>query len=370
MIIPSFEEILEKQKEQARASFGEDFNVSNMSNWTRIIGVPISMLSVELYQNIKGVYDKLSIYTSFGNDLDDLLNNFLFKRKQETKATGQWQTINSIPGTIVNIGALTLERSVDGITYKNTNEVIIDSLGVGLFEIQCETFGKIGNCDGNCVDKIKTPVTGIVSGINPSAIFGGQDKETDLEYLTRYELSNSADSEWNIDGIYSEILKVNGVRSAYVDCNRTNITDSNGWLPHSRIYVVDGGTNQDIAEAIYRKTDRAINENGDVEVNVKDLQNKDRIVKFYRPTNQTVDFRFTLIGISNSTQISTVIKDYIESVRIGGLITATNALESVRQAGLLAGVQSLEIDFSKGGMSAWNKTYQLEYNKKAIGNRV
>ena len=369
MIVPSFDEILAKQKEIARASFGEDFNVSNLSVWNRVYAVPFSMALTELFQEIKNMSDKMSIYSASGNDLDDLLGNYLFKRKQASKAVGQWKTTNSIPNTVVSVGQLTLERSKDGITYKNTKEVIIDSLGVGIFDIECESYGKIGNCNGGCVDKIKTPVVGIISGINIGEITGGQDKETDLEYLTRYELSSSVDSEWNIDGIYSEILKVSGVSSAFVGVNRESTVDANGWKPHSRTYVVDGGNNQDIAEAIFRKTDRAIDENGDVLVTVKDAQNTDRIVKFYRPTTQIVDFRFTLIGVSNSTTIANTIKAYIESVKIGGLITATNALESCRQLGLLAGVQSLEIDFSKGGLQAWNKTYQLEYNQKALGNR-
>lgn len=369
--VKSFEEVLAQQKEMARASFGDDFNVSSVSVWNRIFGTPVSMLEVEKSQALKDFEDKLSIYKCSGQDLDDLLGNFLFPRKQATVSTGQWKTINSTPNTIVPIGALTLERSIDGVTYKNTNLVTIDSLGVGIFNISCEVNGAIGNCEIGKIDKVKTPVSGIVSGGNINAIENGQDQETDLEFLARYQATRSSEAYWNLDGIYSEILKVNGVKSAFVDCNRTNTTDSNGWLPHSRVYVVDGGTNLDVAQAIYRKTDRAIEENGDVEVTVKDLQENDRIVRFYRPIEQLIDFKYTIlpIGLVSENQ-KLAIKDYIDSVKIGGLITQTNALEVLRQKGLLVGIQSIEIEFSLYGQGIWKKVIQMEYNKKSKGNSV
>ena len=368
--VKSFEEIFESMQENARAEFGEEFNVGNISTWARLFAVPTSLMLVEFSQKLKDLEDKMSVFKCSGTDLDDLLGNFLFQRLQSTKATGTWKTTNSTPNSVIGIGELTVERSVDGITYKNTNEVTISSLGVGVFNIECETFGSIGNCLIGEIDKVKVSASGLVSGINENHLSDGQDEENDLEYLDRWIVSNNIDSYWNLDGIYAEILKVNGVKSAFVSCNRTNAVDSNGWLPHSRIYVVDGGNDEDIAKAIYKKTDRAIEENGDVTVNVKDIQNIDREVKFYRPTEQIIDYRFTIIGQSNATNISNVIKQYIESVSIGGLITRTNALESVRQAGLLTGVQSLEIDFSLGGASQWFGVIQLEYNKKPIGNVV
>ena len=368
--VKSFDEIFASMQENARAEFGENFNVSNTSNWARIFAIPTSLMLTEFSQKLKDLEDKMSIFNCSGTDLDDLLGNFLFQRLQATKSTGTWTTTNSVPNSVIAIGELTLERSVDGITYKNTNEVIINSLGVGEFNIECETFGSIGNGAIGEIDKVKVSAPGIVSGSNTSAISDGQDKETDLEYLNRWIESNNIDSYWNLDGIYAEILKVDGVKSAFVSCNRTNIVDVNGWLPHSRIYVVDGGNDEDIAKAIYKKTDRAIEENGNVIVNVLDIQNVEREVRFYRPTEQIIDFRFTLIGQYNVTSIANVIKQYIGSVSIGGLITRTNALESVRQAGLLTGVQSLEIDFSLGGTSQWFGVIQLEYNKKPIGNVV
>jgi len=360
-------------QDSAREQFGEDFNVSSTSNWYRLIGLPVSLLCVEKSQNIKDLEDRMSIYKATGTDLDDILSNFRFSRKQSSVATGTWTTSNSTAGTIVEIGALTVERATDGITYKNTNAVTINSLGVGIFEIECETSGTIGNCDIGEIDKITTPVSGISSGSNTDTLEDGQDQETDLEYLSRYLEASSTEAYWNLDGIYSELLAVDGVTSAYVNCNRENVTDSNGWLPHSRIYVVDGGADKDIAEAIYRKTDRAIAENGSVEVTVTDIQGIERVVKFDRPVTQIVDFKVTVLPEStNITNIIATIKNYIDSISIGGLITQTNAIESVRSAGYFTGtgIQSLEVRFAIGGTGSYNPTLQLEYNKKPSGNLV
>ena len=371
--VKTFEEALETMQDSAREQFGEDFNVANTSNWYRLIGLPVSLLCVEKSQNIKDLEDRMNIYKATGTDLDDILSNFRFSRKQSSKATGTWITSNSTPNTVVSIGALTVERAVDGITYKNTNAVTINNLGVGVFEIECETSGTIGNCDIGEINKITTPVSGISSGSNTDTLEDGQDQETDLEYLSRYLEASSTEAYWNLDGIYSELLAVDGVTSAYVNCNRESTTDSNGWLPHSRIYVVDGGADKDIAEAIYRKTDRAIAENGSVSVTVTDIQGIERIVKFDRPITQIIDFKVTVLPEStNLTNIIATIKSYINSISIGGLITQTNAIESVRSAGYLTetGIQSLEVRFALGGTGSYNAILQLVYNKKPSGNLV
>ena len=371
--VQTFEKLLEMQRDSAREQFGEDFNVSNTSNWYRLVGLPVSLLCVEKSQNIKDLEDRMSIYKATGTDLDDILSNFRFSRKQSSKATGTWTTSNSTPNTVVPIGALTVERATDGITYKNTNAVTINSLGVGVFEIECETSGTIGNCDIGEIDKITTPVSGISSGSNTDTLEDGQDQETDLEYLSRYLEASSTEAYWNLDGIYSELLAVDGVKSAYVNCNRENVTDSNGWLPHSRIYVVDGGVDKDIAEAIYRKTDRAIAENGTKEVTVTDIQGIERIVKFDRPITQIIDFKVTVLPEStNLINIIATIKTYIDSISIGGLIAQTNAIEAVRSAGYITGtgIQSLEVRFALGGTGSYNPTLQLKYNEKPSGNLV
>lgn len=368
--VQTYEEVLSSLQNNAKEQFGDEFNVSSTSNWHRILGLPLSLLLVEKSQNIKDLEDRMSVYKATGQDLDDLLNNFLFSRKQSTKATGTWTTTNSTPNTVVSIGSLTVERAVDGISYKNTNAVTIDGTGLGVFEIECETSGSTGNCEIGAIDKIKTPVAGIVSGVNTATLQDGQDKETDLEYLSRYLETTSSDSYWNLDGIYSEILKVDGVTSAFVSCNRENVVDSNGWEPHSRVYVVEGGTDKDIAEAIYRKTDRSIQEMGDVEITVNDIQGNERIVKFYRPTNKTIFFKVSVLPSGLViTQITDTIKEYIDSVKVGGLITQTNAVETVRNAGLLTNIQSLDIQFSDDG-AIYSSVYQLDYNKKAVGSLV
>ena len=120
--VQTFEELLEMQRDSAREQFGEDFNVSSTSNWYRLVGLPVSLLCVEKSQNIKDLEDRMSIYKATGTDLDDILSNFRFSRKQSSKATGTWTTSNSTPNTVVSIGTLTVERATDGITYKNIND--------------------------------------------------------------------------------------------------------------------------------------------------------------------------------------------------------------------------------------------------------
>ena len=49
-VVQTYEEAIENLRESAREQFGEDFNVSNTSNWFRLLGLPISLLCVEKSQ--------------------------------------------------------------------------------------------------------------------------------------------------------------------------------------------------------------------------------------------------------------------------------------------------------------------------------
>jgi hypothetical protein len=83
-VVQTYEEAIENLRESAREQFGEDFNVSSTSNWFRLLGLPISLLCVEKSQNIKDLEDRMSIYKATGTDLDDILSNFRFSRKQSS----------------------------------------------------------------------------------------------------------------------------------------------------------------------------------------------------------------------------------------------------------------------------------------------
>ena len=79
--------------------------------------------------------------------------------------------------------------------FKNINAVTISSIGVGVFEIECETSGTIGNCDIGEIDKITILEANLKYN---SQIVVGYAKNTTASYILK-------DICWN-NGFYIKKL--------------------------------------------------------------------------------------------------------------------------------------------------------------------
>jgi hypothetical protein len=154
---------------------------------------------------------------------------------------------------------------------------------------------------------------------------GGQEQETDNAYIERWFLSRN-DSVWNIDGIQSELLKLEGVKSAMVDENYEMTTNSKGLEGKSIVAIVDGGRDEDIALAIWRKKDQAIKTIGDTCKTIKDNQGNERKICFYRPKKKGVKVKisFTVAQGENILEenLLGIVKEYIKNVKVGEYITS------------------------------------------------
>ena len=147
---------------------------------------------------------------------------------------------------------------------------------------------------------------------------GGQEQESDNDYIERWFLSRN-ESEWNLDGIRAEVLKQEGVKSVYADENKTMQVDNKGLEPKSIVLIVDGGRNEDIANAIWKKKDQAIQMNGDTTVTVKDNQGIDREIRFYRPKKREVQVKIEFQKADGvnilEENLRNIVKEYITSYK-------------------------------------------------------
>ena len=159
--------------------------------------------------------------------------------------------LTGVAGTVVNIG--TLFDSGQGTPQWGTDSTVtISPTGTVSVTATCTENGAI-EADVNSITNIVTVVGGLQSVTNTAVPTLGTDKQSDP--ALRIERAQAVGRPGNnqIDSLLGELFAVEDVRRVRVYENFTNVTDSNG-LPHNSIAaIVDGGTDYDVAKAIFIK---------------------------------------------------------------------------------------------------------------------
>jgi len=150
------------------------------------------------------------------------------------------------------------------------------------------------NQDANTINEIVTPVLGWDSVTNPLDASPGRLVETDEELRSRFRNTKLERSSNILDSLYSALLNVDGVEELAIYENDTDITDSNGVLPHSFFPVVLGGSSQIIAETIWQNKPMGIKSQGNTIIPITDTQGFLHNIGFERPTPVVVYISMTL----------------------------------------------------------------------------
>lgn len=130
---------------------------------------------------------------------------------------------------------------------------------------------------------ITTPVAGWNTVNNPQAGSTGRELETDDELRLR-RLQSIITGNATDEAIRSSIFNdVSGVTNVVVKSNRSDIVDSEGRDPHSFEAVVEGGTDNDIADKILDVQPAGITSYGNTQVNRPDSQGFTQAIRFSRP---------------------------------------------------------------------------------------
>lgn len=343
----------------------DDFDNDKRSAWFMLM-YPVARLVREKMERQQAQIDKMNLLNCEGIEIDEHLSNspFFFKRKQQSKATVNIELIGGL-NIELEKGDVIVEAS-DGTRYILAENGLLNNKTT--FNFECEAAGEQGNKELGTIIKLVKVVNGVYDFKQNEVAAGGQEQETDNAYIERWFLSRN-ESEWNLDGIRAEILKQEGVKSVYADENKTMETDSKGFQPKSVTVVVDGGRDNDIAEAIWRKKDTAIQTNGDTVVNIKDSQGISREIRFYRPRKRKIkiNIEFTKAEGTNILyqNLVDIVKDYLASVKVGEYITSYKC-ESEYIRAIYGADKLLNIDISfkfADDSGVFNKVVKLGFNE-------
>ncbi len=185
-------------------------------------------------------------------DIDlDIVSSITGTFRSDGSSSQVGLTLSGVPGTIVLKGKK-VESVVDGTQWEIDANMTI---GVGGTVSAAATAVLDGDtqADPDTITKIVDSVGGWQGVTNPSVATPGTNVETDSALRLRRFNSVARPGDNQVDSMYAEVAAVDDVRRVKVYENDTAVVDSDGVPGHSLAVVVDGGTDADVALAIYLK---------------------------------------------------------------------------------------------------------------------
>lgn len=137
----------------------------------------------ELYKYLEYMEKQTFIDTAtedFAVDYHALL--FGVKRRLGTKAKGVIK-VNGKPNTTILAGSVLLNRK--GVKYKTLQDILLNSNGIGIAEIECFESGEIGNCAIGEITSFEISNSDVYTAVNEREITGGYEKEPNSSLIAR-----------------------------------------------------------------------------------------------------------------------------------------------------------------------------------------
>jgi len=183
---------------------------------------------------------------------------------------------------------------------------------------------------------IETPVTGWASVTNPlDADPVGTDLENDPTFRLRRLEEIAIAGRATTEAIKSKVLEVDDVTAVVVFENDTEIVDPEGRPPHCVDIVVQGGTVEDIAAAIFDVVAAGIQRIGDITENVLDSQGFTQPQRFSRPDDVDIyveldlNINSEIYPDDGDDQVKAALVTYGDAIGIGAdvIVHGTESVE-------------------------------------------
>lgn len=317
--LPAYNDIRDDLIAQFQSIYGSSVYLGTDSADYQFISV-MSLRIYDVMQAIQLAYNSRSPVTSIGAALDSIVKLNGITRKSASYSVCQI-TVTGIAGTVITNGVV---KDPSGNKWSLPSSVTIGAGGFITVTAICQVIGAVSALVGN-LSGIDTPTAGWVSVTNASAAVAGQPIESDSQLRARQVLSVSLPSNTLLAGTIAAIAIV--ATRYNVLQNVTNAEDSNHLIGHSIWAVVEGGTDAQIAEAIFYNKGPGCGTNGTTTAAITDsLSNIIDNIKFSRPTLVPIYVSLTvqlLAGGTSATLVSIhdAVVAYLNSLQIGEMVT-------------------------------------------------
>ena len=227
----------------------------------------------------------------------DALAEIYFLQRKPAIPSSAVIKCTGLPGTVIPVSAQVM--STDDTVWQNTEAQTIGADGTCECVFECQSAGLVSAGAGT-LSRINTMVAGWDTAVNEAAAVVGQNAETQGAFEARRYASVGLNSRGTIAAVYARVANCANVVSCIVRENKTNMPiEVDGYYikAHSVFVSVVGGSDEDIAEAIYNSCSAGCDYNGNTTVAVTDSATKAvEKVTFYRPEEFDVYVKVTLQG--------------------------------------------------------------------------
>lgn len=220
-----------------------------------------------------------------------------------------------------------------------------------------EDYGKITIPYG-LVTKMVNNITGFEAVTNLLKPTYGRIQETDIELRQSYIAKSALRSNTMVESIIGELLNnIDNIESASGYENDADTIDERGLPPHSIEIIVEGGDDNEIAEAILRRKAGGIQTFGSVEVAVPGNYGDTIPIRFNRPDYLYTWLKVTLHGDAARLPTNYVALTMQSLLDDGAELTAgSNLLTQLLNDGiyeLVAGLTYIDISTAYGTHSSY-----------------
>lgn len=309
VIVPDTATTRAQVEAEFRAVFGDDMPTDPATPQ----GLLITRITEErdaIARNNAELANQINPALSGGVFLDSLMALTGGRRRSSVRSLIVGAVLGGVPGT--NIPAGSIAETEQGEQFELVNAVVLDAAGSAAGNLRALQDGEIIVPAGG-LNTVASSVLGWETITNPSAAIPGQREENDV-LLRRRRVQTLALQTTSInEAIVSRLYDIEAVRSCYYLENYADVDQVVDGIPmrkHSIWACVEGGTDMEVAKAIFETKTVGGGYNGAVVVQVPDPVNGRLYeVKFDRPEEVTLLIRVTVR--SSTLDVQQLIPDLV-----------------------------------------------------------
>lgn len=270
-----------------------------------------------------------------GQDLDVLCVLTGTFRDEGTASTIDL-TLTGVAYTTISAG-VRVESTETGVRWTLDSDVTLSAGGTATAQFSCEDVGATEASIGT-LTKIIDTVAGWSSVTNAGTPSLGTDTQTDAELRVERNKAVGRPGVNQIDSMLGEMFAVDGVRRCKIyenDTDSATVSDDNPYgLPaHSIAPIVDGGTDANIATAIYLKKNPGVmlyqaGTPASYTVTSPKYSTNTKLIKFSRPVYVPITVDVTLVDDGSlPSDIETLVKDAVINYATGDLFDSNSGFD-------------------------------------------
>jgi len=343
--IKSISDIISSLTAALQTIYGSDINVDSNSPDGQLINIQAQAIE-DLLELLMAVYNSFDPDEAYGTTLDSRLAiNGVERRAATYTVTHVSITTDRAPVTLQGLSDIgysdpaILDPNGTGYTVNDGagNEFILEvtttiaSPGTNSLIFRAKNIGQV-QPQLNTITNQTTIIAGVTVVNNPLAADSlGVDEETDSEYKMRRALMFFLPAVGPADSVRASILQLEGVTDCYVGENNTS-SPSSGIAANSIWVIVDGGVDEDIAQAIYAKKSSGcgmtLSGIDDVTITITRPAGDTIDIDFNRPIEEDLYIELTLVPKKSGVTFDT---DAIKTALVAALVYKLNQTASINE---------------------------------------